>query len=148
MFPTASLTAFLCLAFSVTATPIVVREPPVSLSFARYLNITGAHDLVHKDQARAKKLVSISQDKETGTLSPGAVVSVGVTNTAVVYEASVGVGSPATNCERLSIPSLADILNTCFQTISSLIPEAQTRGLELERPMFGLAPALTQVKVW
>ena len=145
MFPTASLTAFVCLAFTVAATPVMVDKQPVSLSFARHFNITGAHDVVHKDQARAKKLVSISQDK---TLSPGAVVSVGVTNTAVVYEASVGVGSPATNCERLSIPFLVDILNTRFQTILSSIPEARTRGLEPERPMFGLAPALTQGTEW
>ncbi len=99
MFPTASLTAFLLLAVSVAANPIVVRKPPVSLSFARHLNVTGAHDLVQKDQARAKNLVSVSKAKQSGTLSPGAVVSVGVTNVGVVYEASVGVGNPPTNCE-------------------------------------------------
>jgi hypothetical protein len=99
MFPTASLTAFLFLALSVAANPIVVRKAPVSLSFARHLNITGAHDVVQKDQARAKNLVSIGKAKESGTLSADAVVSVGVTNVGVVYQASVGVGSPATDCE-------------------------------------------------
>ena len=99
MFPTASLTAFLLLAVSVAANPIVVRKPPVSLSFARQLNVTGAHDLVKKDQARAKNLISVGNAKQSGTLSPSAVVSVGVTNVGVVYEASVGVGNPPTSCK-------------------------------------------------
>jgi len=99
MFPTATLTAFLLLVVSVAANPIVVRKPPVSLSFARHLNITGTHDLIKKDQARAKNLVSVSKAKQSGTLSSDAIVSVGVTNVAVVYEASVGVGNPATSCE-------------------------------------------------
>ena len=100
MFPTATLTAFLLLVVSVAANPIVVRsKPSVTLPFARRLNITGAHDLVAKDQARAKNLHSIGNAKQSGTLSPDAVVSVGVTNVAAVYEASVGVGSPPTSCE-------------------------------------------------
>ena len=99
MFPTASLTAFLFLAVSVAANPIVVRKAPVSLAFARQLNITGAYDVVHKDQARAKNLLAVGNAKVSGTLSPDAVASVGVTNVGVVYQASVGVGSPATDCE-------------------------------------------------
>ena len=99
MFPTASLTAFLILAVSVAANPIVARKAPVMLPFARQLNITGAQDVVLKDQARAKTLVSATNAKESGTLSPDAVGSVGVTNVGVVYQAGVGVGSPATNCE-------------------------------------------------
>ena len=99
MFPSASLTAFLFLAVSVAANPIVVRKPPVTLAFARHLNITGAYDVVQKDQARAKNLVSVSKAKESGTLSPDAAGSIGVTNVGVVYQASIGVGSPATNCE-------------------------------------------------
>ncbi|KAH9065697.1 aspartic peptidase A1 [Lactarius vividus] len=101
MFPTATLTAFLLLVVSVAANPIVVRKPPVSLSFARHLNITGTHDLIKKDQARAKNLISTSKAKQSGTLSHAAVVSVGVTNVAVVYQASVGVGSPATSYNLL-----------------------------------------------
>ncbi|KAH8984438.1 aspartic peptidase A1 [Lactarius akahatsu] len=101
MFPTVSLTAFLLLAVSVAANPIVVRKPSVSLSFARHLNVTGAHDLVQKDQARAKNLVSVSKAKQSGTLSSSAVVSVGVTNVGVVYVASVGVGSPPTSYSLL-----------------------------------------------
>ncbi|KAI9450421.1 aspartic peptidase A1 [Lactarius psammicola] len=95
MFPTASLTAFLLLVFSAAANPIVVRQSPVSLSIARYLNITGAHDLVRNDQARAKNLIAIGKAKQSGR-STGGVVGVGVTNVAVSYQASVGVGSPPT----------------------------------------------------
>ncbi|KAN0128880.1 Aspartic peptidase domain containing protein [Lactarius tabidus] len=98
MFPTASLTAFLFLAVSVAANPIVVRKAPISLPFARHLNITGAQDVVLKDQARAKDLISTSK---ASAASPDAVGSVGVTNVGVVYEASVGVGSPPTQYNLL-----------------------------------------------
>ena len=99
MFPTASLTAFLLLTVSVVANPIVVRKSPVSLSFGRHFNITGAYDIVQKDQTRAKNHVSVSKVKESGTLRADAVVGVGMTNVAITYVASVGVGSPATDCE-------------------------------------------------
>ncbi|KAI0296358.1 aspartic peptidase domain-containing protein [Multifurca ochricompacta] len=101
MFPTALLTAFLLLAVSVAANPIVVRKPSVSLSFARHLNITGSRDLVAKDQARAKNLVAIGKAKQSGILSRAGVVSVGVTNVGVSYHATVGVGSPPTNYNLL-----------------------------------------------
>ncbi|KAF8260104.1 aspartic peptidase A1 [Lactarius quietus] len=97
MFPTASLTAFLLLAVSVAANPIVVRKSPVSLPFARHLNITGAQDVVQKDRARAMNLVSVSKAKEGSTSSPNTVSSVGVTNVGVLYGASVGIGSPPTD---------------------------------------------------
>jgi hypothetical protein len=96
MFPTASLTAFLFLAVSVAANPIVVRKAPISLPFARHLNITGAQDVVLKDQARAKNLISGSK---ASAASPDAAGGVSATNVGVVYEASVGVGSPPTQCE-------------------------------------------------
>jgi hypothetical protein len=99
MFVTPSLITFLVLVICVAANPIVLRKAPVSLSFARYLNITGAHDLVKKDQARARNLVSLGNERQGGTLSSHADLNVGVTNVAVVYEASVGVGSPPTFCE-------------------------------------------------
>ena len=101
MFPTASLTSFLFLAVSVAANPIVIRDAPVSLPFARQLNITGALDVVQKDQARAKNLLSTSSATQSGIMSAGAAVSVGVINVGVVYQASVGVGSPPTDCERI-----------------------------------------------
>jgi len=113
MFPTASLTAFLLLAVSVAANPIVVRKPPVSLSFARYLNITGSHDLVKKDQARAKNLVSIGKAKQSGRLIPDKGISVGATNVTISYQVSVGIGSPPTSCELRCFISGLDS-ETCF----------------------------------
>ena len=96
MFHAASLTVFLLLVVSVAANPIVVRKAPVTLPFARHLNLTGAHDVVQKDQARAKNLIAAAKAKEDGASE---IVNVGVTNVGVVYQASVGVGSPATQCE-------------------------------------------------
>ncbi|KAI9439315.1 aspartic peptidase A1 [Lactarius indigo] len=92
MFPTTTLTAVLFLIVSVAANPIVVRKAPVSLPFARRLNITGAHDLIQKDQARARNVFTSNKNKRSGT--PG---SVSITNVAVVYEASVGIGAPPTS---------------------------------------------------
>ncbi|KAH9036481.1 aspartic peptidase A1 [Lactarius pseudohatsudake] len=92
MFPTAPLTAVLLLIVSVAANPIVVRKASVSLPFARRLNITGAHDLIQKDQTRARNMFNSNKSKRSGT--PG---SVGITNVAVVYEASVGIGAPPTS---------------------------------------------------
>ena len=101
MLPTAALTAFkfLLLAVCIAADPIVIRKAPVSLPLARHLNATGSHDLVQKDQARAKNLVTLCEAKDSGALSPDAIVSVGVTNVGVIYQASVGVGNPATSCK-------------------------------------------------
>ncbi|KAN0128884.1 Aspartic peptidase domain containing protein [Lactarius tabidus] len=98
MFPTAPFTAFLFLVVSVTANPIVVRKAPISLPFARHLNITGAQDVVTKDQARAKYWVSVSK---ASAAIPDAAGSVGVTNVGVIYQASVGVGSPPTQYNLL-----------------------------------------------
>jgi hypothetical protein len=94
MFPTASLTAFLFLAVSFAANPIVVRKAPVSLPFARHLNITEAQDVVLRGQARAKNLVSA---RKASAASPEAAGSVSATNVGVVYQASVGVGSPVSD---------------------------------------------------
>lgn len=92
MFPTVLLTAVLLLIVSVAANPIVVLKAPVSLPFARCLNVTGAHDLIRKNQARARNLFAVSNAKRGG--SPG---NVGITNVAVVYEAGVGIGVPPTS---------------------------------------------------
>jgi hypothetical protein len=60
--PLQSLTTFLLLVVSVPENPIVFRKAPVSLPFrvARQLNITGAHDVVQKDQARATNPAQLS----------------------------------------------------------------------------------------
>ncbi|KAI0253244.1 aspartic protease [Lactifluus subvellereus] len=93
MLPTALLTdfTFLLLAVGIAAEPIVIHRAPVSLPLARRLNVTGSHDLVRKDQARAKNLVNVGKAKRSGA------DSVGVINTGTHYEAVVGVGSPPTS---------------------------------------------------
>ena len=94
MIPTVPLTAVLFLILSVAANPIVVRKPSVSLPLTRRLNVTGVHDLIQKDQARARNMFAASKAKRSG--SPG---SVGITNVAGGYTAIVGIGTPPTDCE-------------------------------------------------
>jgi cathepsin E len=70
MFPTALLTVLLPLVVCIAANPIVVRRAPVSLPISRRLNITGAHDLVYKDQARAIEEICSLSKKSSGVLPP------------------------------------------------------------------------------
>ncbi|KAI0003733.1 aspartic peptidase A1 [Russula compacta] len=97
MLLTVLLTCPILSALSVAANPIVIRKASVSLPFARQLNVTGSNDLLLKDQARARNLVALSSAQQNGTLSADAIVSLGATNAALAYRASVGVGSPATS---------------------------------------------------
>lgn len=94
MFPAAALTSMLMLALSVAANPVTVRETLVSLPFAKHINSTGSADIVKQDQARIKQLLANAEARKTGaTLSADASVSsISVTNDAVSYVASVGVG--------------------------------------------------------
>ncbi|KAI0059467.1 family A1 protease [Artomyces pyxidatus] len=99
MFPTASLTTLLLLALSVAANPIVIRDSFIKVPFAKKLNVTGSFDLIQKDQARARALKAHGAAKASGLAA--AATSIGVTNVAQVYVASVGVGSPATDYSLL-----------------------------------------------
>lgn len=106
MFPAASLLATLLLAFQVSASPIaeplVVREPSATLSFARRLNFTGSTSIADADRARATILKSKGFALDTSAAGLNRrQSSFGVTNTAVTYIASVGVGSPATSYDLL-----------------------------------------------
>ena len=93
MFPFASLLTTLLLAMSIAASPVEVRDSPVTLPVARQLNLKGGTvNLVQHDQARAASL------KDTSSLSRRAG-SIPVINEAVSYIAEVAVGSPATTCE-------------------------------------------------
>ena len=94
MIPTVPLITVLLLILSVAANPIVVRKPSVSLPLTRRLNITGTHDLIQKDQARARNMFAVSKAKRSG--SPG---NVGITNVAIAYTAVVGIGTPPTDCK-------------------------------------------------
>lgn len=100
MFSPSSLLTTLLLALSIAATPIVqVREPnpSISLPFARRLNATGRISDI--DRARAAQLKSLGKGPDSEKAKRAASFS--VTNTAVTYVASVGVGSPATSYSLL-----------------------------------------------
>jgi hypothetical protein len=93
MFPFASLLTTILLALSIAASPVEVRNSPVTLPIARKLNLQGGTvNLLQHDQARAAAL------KDTSSLGRRAG-SIPVINTAVSYVAQVGVGSPATTCK-------------------------------------------------
>ena len=89
--------AFLTVALTVAATPVTVAHSPISLPFAKRVNTTGSINVVQSDLARIRALrartqpVVFQQDADA--------VSEPVTNELVSYIASVGVGSPATNCK-------------------------------------------------
>ncbi|KAG1783587.1 aspartic peptidase domain-containing protein [Suillus placidus] len=92
MFPAASLLTILLLALSIAASPVEIRDSPITLPIARRLNTSGGTiNLLQHDQCRAAALKTASGNalgRRTG--------SIPVTNNAVTYIAAVGVGSPAT----------------------------------------------------
>lgn len=87
----------LILALAVAANPVFIKTSPVTLPIARHLNFTGSATILQKDQARAASL----RDRADNNRSQNrrAVVNEAVTNVAEVYSASIGVGSPATQCQ-------------------------------------------------
>jgi len=94
MFPISpSVLLLILLALAIGAKPIVIRQAPVTLSFARKFDLTGSNDLVTTDQARAKSFLA----SQNGTGTPGTVVNLTVTNVAVNYQTVVGIGNPATS---------------------------------------------------
>lgn len=97
MFPTSALLSFLLVAVSAVSAVPTPEQRDVSkytLSFAAKVNATGAHNLAEADRARAAALRSNALARQSGKRAN----SVSVENTAVTYTASVGVGSPATQC--------------------------------------------------
>ena len=95
MFARTALLA-LCSAAIAAASPVVVRDrSPVTLSVARRLNTTGASTLLQIDQARAKALKANAGTSRKAFKSAASLLSsIDVTNGAVDYTASVGVGTP------------------------------------------------------
>ncbi|KAI9070297.1 acid protease [Trametes sanguinea] len=91
----------LFVAAAVAAKPVVVRKSPVTLPIARRINATSAPDLLKIDQARAKVLKQQGLAAGKGSASVrktaiDAIFNFPVTNGAVDYTASVGVGTPPT----------------------------------------------------
>jgi hypothetical protein len=90
-----SLAAFVVLAKTVPASPIIVRDSSISLSLVRYINATGAAgDLVRRDRERARRNFL----KQSITSTSELISSVEVTNAANYYTSSIGVGIPPTYC--------------------------------------------------
>ncbi|KAN0136640.1 aspartic peptidase [Lactarius tabidus] len=103
MFPITSLTVFLILAVIARSKIIgeclhvfssawlrTLSSSAILWPVVRHLNITGAQDVVLKDQACAENLVFLSK---ASSASPDTIVSVGAANVGVVYQASIGVGT-------------------------------------------------------
>lgn len=102
MFSTTSLLTFVTIALSVTAKPAIVdRSSVLSVSLTRIQNLSGEHNLVEAGLIRAQSfkdhIAARDLARDLGGLRKRQ--SVPVTNNAVQYTASVGVGEPATQCE-------------------------------------------------
>lgn len=106
----AKFLSLITLALAVSANPIVVRDSLVRVPFGKNVNVTSPEQILAADQARAAALRAHGQARASGKLTKDAVISVGVQNQAVTYVATVGVGSPATDCK--SRPLCAN--NTSF----------------------------------
>lgn len=91
MFPFAPLV--LLLASSIAASPVEIRNSPISLPIARRLSTSGGTiNLLQHDLARVAAL----KDRSASSNDYHSVPAI---NGAVTYIAKVGVGSPATTCK-------------------------------------------------
>ena len=83
-----SLLATVTLAVSAAASPIVIREPLVSLPLAKRFNFTGTARLVEHDKARASGLKAYGTARKLGTRQD-AVISVPAVNEVMNYALAV-----------------------------------------------------------
>ena len=99
MIPTSLLTNIL-LATAIAASPVIVEKSLVTLPISRSVNIANVQDLLRHDQIRAKALKAKGEARAAGiSLHSDDVISSQANNQGVSYIATVGVGSPATNCK-------------------------------------------------
>jgi pepsin A len=97
MFPSSALLSLLLFVVSgANATPIRRDSNTYTLSLASKINTIAGQTLADIDRARASALLNNVSGKKNGKRSDKPVF---VATTAVSYTASVGVGSPATECE-------------------------------------------------
>ncbi|EIN04215.1 family A1 protease [Punctularia strigosozonata HHB-11173 SS5] len=105
MFRSSALLSLLLLAIGGYTTPVVREPSPVKLPFAvRFNNGTnGVLNVVEADRARINliKEKGAALAEKHGNTHKRTSYSISVTNTAVTYVASVGVGSPATSYSLL-----------------------------------------------
>lgn len=88
-----TLLALCMAAAAVSASPVVIRDSPISLPLARRFKETGPSAILAADRARAQVLKNVGHAKGSNA-SKRADVS--VTNANTYYAVEVGIGSPAT----------------------------------------------------
>ena len=105
MFPTFLSALFTCtLTVPVLASaipdPIIVRDSSLTLPFSRLLILepSSGHTLYHRDLVRAQSFKARGDFREGSDPSKRDVISTPADNQVVSYVASVGVGSPPTQC--------------------------------------------------
>ncbi len=104
MFTASRILSTALLIAVVSANPVVVRDNLIRLPFAKHFNsASGALNILEADQAHAAALRAHGQAKAAGALSKDAVFSAPLTNHATYYSASIGVGTPPTNCELFEL---------------------------------------------
>lgn len=133
--------SILLLALSIAANGAAVQKAPVKLSIARQFNTTGAQHILQHDQARARHLKT-----RAAAESFASTVNEPVTNQAVIYTASVGVGSPATLCESF----LMDDTVPTNAHVSGQIPLSSTQegGLYAAINVLRLTDQRTSSNTW
>lgn len=82
---------FVALAFAlaVAASPVVIRDSPLTLPLVRRLNTNGTFNLLARDQARVSSLRQFSRQRFSEAIDDAAVTSVTATNQAIDYVVSV-----------------------------------------------------------
>ncbi|KAG2033105.1 aspartic peptidase domain-containing protein [Suillus americanus] len=91
MFPVVSLLTTLLLALSIAASPVEIRDSPITLPIARRINTSGGTiNLLQHDQSRATALKTVGRD-----ILGRRTDSIPVTNVAVGYVAAISIGNPA-----------------------------------------------------
>ena len=94
----ATLLTTVLLALSVAANPVIVERSLVRLPLSRHINVTTSiQNVLQHDQLRAKNLRARGEAKAAGI--ERAVISSQAENQAVSYVASIGCGTPATQCK-------------------------------------------------
>ena len=102
VFTTLLTTVLLALTVEVAADPIPVKRSLVTLPISRRINLNGLN-ILENDQLRAKALKAKGEARAAGTplTDRASEISSYAENQGVAYIASIGVGSPATQCKRL-----------------------------------------------
>ena len=88
-----TLLALVMAAAAVSASPVVVRDSPISLPIARRFKETGPGAILAADKARAQVLKNVAHAKGSNASKRADVL---VSNANTYYSVQVGVGSPAT----------------------------------------------------